>query len=331
MPSPCAFYRAFGLVICSEISIEALEPASSASSPDLTIAFSDESAQRELAAHFSAAAIHERRPTPQSALRIWRGRNDGAFLFEYDDGTWFHLDRVTWRIVTGWPSEYTSADMATYLLGPVMGFVLRLKGIVCLHASSAAIGGHAIAFLGSAGAGKSTLAAALALGGVPVLGDDILAIDEDDDAFMVRPGYPRLRLWPESVAGLLGDPDRLPRISPSWDKRHLNLATEGRRFQDQPLPLGAAYILGDRDEGGDRPLFERLAPSEALIALTGNGYVSYLLDRAQLAREFDFLSRLVARVPVWRLRAPADLGALPEFCQRIIEHVARQRQSVAAR
>lgn len=324
-------YRAYKLSVRSSILLGALHNNISEREPDLTIIRGSAQSRTQYLEHMHGARVYENRLAPDSPLRIWRGPNGEAFLFEYVDGTWFHLDCVAWRIVTGWPPEYTADDMATYLLGPVMGLVLRLKGIACLHASSAAIGGRAIAFVGNAGAGKSTLAAAFALGGAPILSDDIVAIDEENDAFMVRPGYPRLRLWPESVAGLLGNADRLPHISPSWDKRHLNLTIEGRRFQDQPLPLGAAYILGDRDESGDSPVFERLSPSAALIALTSNGYVSYLLDRPQLAREFDLLSRLVARVPVWRARAPADLGALPEYCQRIIEHLESQRQPVTAR
>ena len=41
-----------------------------------------------------------------------------------------------------------------------MGFVMLLRGIVCLHASAIAIDDEAIALLGPAGSGKSTTAAA---------------------------------------------------------------------------------------------------------------------------------------------------------------------------
>lgn len=314
-------YRAFMLDISSNILLGALHCSTSEREPDLGIMRGSAQNRNQYLERMQKARVYKDRLAPESPLRIWRGLNDEAFLFEYDDGTWFHLDRVTWRIVTGWPPEYTADDMATYLLGPVMGFVLRLKGVACLHASSAAIGGHAIAFVGNSGAGKSTLAAAFALGGLPILGDDIVAIDEKDDVFMVRPGYARLRLWPDSAAGLLGDADRLPHISPSWDKRHLDLAIEGRQFHDQPAPLGAIYLLGDRADDDTAGGFERLAPAEALIALVAHGYVSYLLDRAMQAHEFEVLSRVAARIPVWRAHPPADMRQLPGFCDRMLAHI----------
>ena len=43
-----------------------------------------------------------------------------------------------------------------------------------------------------------------------VLADDIVALSEQGEILRVRPAYPQLRLWPESVAFLYGSSDALP-------------------------------------------------------------------------------------------------------------------------
>ena len=53
---------------------------------------------------------------------------------------------------------------------------LRLRGVPALHASAVAVGGAALAVVGSAGAGKSTTAAARAARGHAVVADDVLAL-----------------------------------------------------------------------------------------------------------------------------------------------------------
>src|SRR5690348_16585408 len=102
-----------------------------------------------------------------------------------------------------------------------MGFVLRLRGALCLHASSVAVGDSAVALVGLPGAGKSTTAAAFACAGFSVLSDDVVALADEGPQFYVHPGYPRVNLWPDSVQELFGSEDALPRITPTWDKRYL--------------------------------------------------------------------------------------------------------------
>ena len=170
----------------------------------------------------------------------------GYYRLLYSDGTEFIVDRTGTRIWATWPDTLTLEDMATYLLGPVLGFVLRLRGITCLHASAVAIGDQAIAFLGTAGAGKSTAAVAFAERGYPALSDDVAALSDQEHTFFVQPGYPLLRLWPSTIATLYGPMDTLPRLTPTWDKRYLDLTQNGYRFQQEPLPLAAIYILDER-------------------------------------------------------------------------------------
>src|SRR5262249_29214347 len=120
------------------------------------------------------------------------------YRFSYADKTEFVVDQTGREIWTTWPAPLTLEDNATYLLGPVMRFVLLLRGMVCLHASSVVIDGKAFALLGPAGAGKSTTAAAFAERGFSILAEDVVTLDDRGDSFYVRPAYPCIRLWPAS-------------------------------------------------------------------------------------------------------------------------------------
>src|SRR6185437_2076265 len=101
-----------------------------------------------------------------------------------------------------WREPLTLEDTSTYLLGPVMGFVMLLRGVVCLHASAVAIGEGAIALVGPAGSGKSTTAAAFAERGYRVLAEDVVTLDDRGYRFLLQPGYPCIRLWPAAVKAL---------------------------------------------------------------------------------------------------------------------------------
>jgi hypothetical protein len=178
---------------------------------------------------------------------------------------------------------------------------------------------QAIALLGPAGAGKSTTAAAFAQLGFPVLSDDVVPLAEDAHRFLVLPAYPHLRLWPDSVDSLFGSVEALPRLTPTWDKRYLDLLGNGSSFQRERLPLGAIYFLGERSVEPRAPYVESLSPRDAVMTLVANTYVNYLLDRDMRAREFDMLSRVVQRIPIRRVRPHAETAALHRLCQVITD------------
>jgi hypothetical protein len=229
----------------------------------------------------------------------------------YDDGTVFVVDAKGTHVRATTPSGATLEDTATYLLGPVMGFVLRLRGVTCLHASTVAIGGRAVAFAGHAGSGKSTLAAAFARLGHAVMSEDVTALAIDSGAVHVEPAYPCVRLWDESVAALFGAADALPLITPNWDKRLLGLTRAPRRFEERRLPLAAIYLLGDR--AGEGAITE-LDPSAALMGLVERAYSAHLIDPAMRAREFDVFARVVEDTPVHALALADEFSDLPRWC-----------------
>jgi len=251
-------------------------------------------------------------------LHVFRLLDGQYFWFRYADNTEFLVDQSATNIWAAWPRELTPEDTATYLLGPVMGFVLLLRGRVSLHASAVVLDGNAIALTGPAGAGKSTTAAAFAEMGHPVLAEDVVTLDDRGDSFFIQPAYPCIRLWPASVEALYG-PNDLPRLTPNWDKRYLDLTQERYDFQKHPLALSAIYLLGERSSDKDAPLVRELTQSEALMSLVSNTYTTYLMDKPMRAREFELFNRMLRIVPVREIIPHASTAKIPQLCRLIIE------------
>jgi hypothetical protein len=248
-------------------------------------------------------------------LRVFRVMDGKYYRFRYADRTEFLIDENGGEIWAQWPEPLTLEDACTYLLGPVMGFVMLLRGVVCLHASAIAIGDEAIALAGPAGSGKSTTAAAFSDSGYSILAEDVVTLDDRVDRFLVRPAYPCIRLWPAAVTALYGDEMHLPKLTPNWDKRYLDLS---ERFQRASLPLVAIYLLGERRDETDAPFIEPLDKSEGLMSLVANTYATKLMDKQMRAREFELLTRVLNNVSVRRVTPHTDTARIPELCESIL-------------
>lgn len=245
------------------------------------------------------------------------------FRFTYADQTEFVVDRAGREIWTTWLEPLTLEDTATYLLGPVMGFVLLLRGLVCLHASAIVVDGVAMALVGPAGAGKSTTAAAFAARGFGVLAEDVVTLDDRGDSFFVRPAYPCIRLWPASAATLYGSRSALPPLTPNWDKCYLDLTQQSGQFENERRRLGAIYLLEERSEDPQAPFVEALDSADGMISLIANTYSTKLLDKHMRAREFDVLSRVLQHVPLRRVTPQADPRKLATLCDQLLSDFER--------
>lgn len=315
-------YSAYGLSIRTDLPLPGLLESQTRNKTDLQIWLAAKSPYLE-ESDYAPETVWYRSPEDDDAgkpaLTVVKLAGGAYFRLNYSDGTTFLIDSAATVVWASWPDTLSREDTATYLLGPVLGFVLRLRGITCLHASAVAIGKQAIALVGPAGAGKSTTAAAFAKRGNPVLTDDVAPLVAEGEALRVLPGYPRVCLWPESVGSLYGSPEALPRLTPNWEKCYLPLEDSGRRFQDEPLPLAAIYLLGERSSDPRAPLVEQVPLRTGLMTLVQNTYMNYLLDKPQRALEFKMLGHLLARVALRGVQPHADPARLSQLCDVIVE------------
>jgi hypothetical protein len=316
----------YQLQITSSVLLPGATPCAGAGAADLFIRLQEDFLGTHRLAHpadffyVSPNCNEQGHPT----LRVGTISDGSYFVLVYGDGVRFAVDQSGSEVWMDWPETSSLEDAATYLMGPVLGYVLRRRGIVSLHASCVAIGDRAIAFVGEGGAGKSTLAATFACLGYPILSDDLVPLVDQEGRFFARPGYPRVNLWPDSARALFGSEERLPQITPTWKKRFLALDQAPYRFQSNPIQLGAIYYLAPRDSAVPPSSFETMDPSSALITLVANTYVNYLLDAQMRSQEFAVLSRLVAAVPVRFVKQPDDSSRLREFAESVAADAKKQ-------
>lgn len=277
-------------------------------------------------------------------LRVWNAADRSFLRLSYSDGTQFWLDRPRQQVFALWPEHLTMENAQSYLLGPVLGLLMRLRGVTCLHASAVAFGDCSVVFVGPAGAGKSTTAAAFATRGFSVLSDDIVALSLASHfdvptervpaaavgvpgvaSFRVLPAYPHLCLWPDAIKSLFGSDGHFPRLAPEWEKQKVVLGSSGMRFEARELPLAAIYLFAER-AAEDAP---RVAPAPrkmALLTLLANTYANNLLDVTLRAEEFSVLDRLVTSVPVRLLTAHNHPERIEQLCNVIYsDYEALQR------
>jgi hypothetical protein len=179
-------YSAYGLAIHSTLPLPELT-ATAETGPDVVIRSGkvvlDSAEADPSASHFHIAV--------------------GEALFHWD-GVGSFLVRHGREIVVDPCAEVEERLLRRPLLGVVLGALLCQRGKLVLHGSTVSANGSAIVFLGSKGAGKSTMAAAFYAQGYRLVTDDVAALDVDGQADpMVLPAFPQLNLWPDAVAASL--------------------------------------------------------------------------------------------------------------------------------
>jgi len=312
-------HLAFGLRIRSSAPLPGL-PIATDGEPDIVVALGalppwDAETPRVLR-HASAAEVGE---TPTVTAFDLPGV--AAITLCYAEGIRFHVTTDGRAVWADWDPPLTLDDAMTFLLGPVMGYALRRRGLLALHASAVVIGGHAIGIVGPGGAGKSTTATALVLRGHPLVTDDILVLRPTVGGWATTPSVDQVRLWADSEALLFGAGSPMSALSPTWEKRGLSVAGSGHNYQRTPVPLGGLLLLSARADEDTAPRIESCRGTDAILGLVANTYTNYLLDDAERGEELRAVGRLVSDVPVQRLTPHADT-ALVEALARCVEEWA---------
>jgi hypothetical protein len=327
-------YRAYGLTLGCDTPVSALrQEHTDFERYDIMVSLGPETDWVREARRLTSRLEHPRSGDVEPDNSPFALTSFGAgefFELAYGDEALFFVDGAATRVWGTCLPPLTHEDVATYLLGPVMGFVLRRRSVMALHASAVRIGGQAVALCGESQAGKSTTAAALALRGIPVLCEDITPLIEEHGRFQVEPGYPRVCLWPDAVEKLFGGQNALPRLTPSWEKYFLPLDGGNAKFEQQRRNVSVVYVFAPRVDEADAPRLETMSAREALLHLVQNTYMNWLLDRNQRAAEFDLLGKLVGQVPVRRIVPHLDPGRIGALCDLIVADAERLSDGCAS-
>jgi len=210
-----------------------------------------------------------------------------------------------------------------YLLGAVLSFWLERQGIPALHASAISIDGCAAVFLSRNKGGKSALAAVLMQAGYPLLTDDILPVEQCEQTFLGRPGYPNMRMWPEQAQYFLGFYEDLEIVHPALSKRRVPVGSDDfGTFCSRPQPLTCLY-LPERRTTGDRGTEIKITPiphAASVIELVRHSFSGHILEALNWqGRRLDFFAQLVQQIPMHRLTYPSGFDHLPRVREAILE------------
>jgi len=234
-------------------------------------------------------------------------------------GIWFDWDGRAVELVLITDQVYGQEHflpVATFALGAC----LTLQGQIALHANGVSFRGGALGFVGDSGQGKSTLTAHALLQGAHLLTDDVFVVD---DQAMAQPGYPRLKLLPETSTQL-----GLAALQLQGHKMHYQPEHLGAHLQLGALPLKGLFLLDRSDD--DTITAEPVPPSQAVFELLTHSYhtvlSNFLVESGQppLPEDqalLDAYIRLVSQVPVRRLRYPRDFARLPEVFALVVSHL----------
>jgi hypothetical protein len=197
------------------------------------------------------------------------------------------------------------------VIAQVLPFAALLQGLEVLHASAVALGGAAVALLGSSGAGKTSVALELCRLGGEFLADDVAALEIREEALLIHPGTQLAGLDHAEAhrLELVGAPR--PESILASDERERLLRMDGA---SHPAPLAGLFFLDRRVDGPPEPSFEPIEDAKWLLSATFN----FVLDTPDRLRGLLDVCALAARCRAERVLAgaTADATQLAEAIER---------------
>ena len=257
---------------------------------------------------------------------FYRRLPDGGEYLRWDKLAEFHVSPAGMRITARSLNGHRNDPAHAFLLSQTLSFALLKRGIETLHATVIELAGEAVAFVGDCGHGKSTLAAAFLRSGARLLTDDLLVLELDhgiQPRVLAHPGFPRIKLFPDSARAWTEDRSAGKPLMPGSDK--LVFPLSARAYANGPRPLKAIFVLATPAAGGSQRdvSIRRLPRRRACLALIANAFNPVITDPPRLARQFEWAAKLACAIPVKSLSYPRGLPLLPDVLAAIHADLAR--------
>jgi hypothetical protein len=299
------FYRLSGLLVQSEVALPGAVPVTADGAPEVTIRYGQ---------------VAEELPNATASAPTWQMAGKQFLL---------HIPNVARFLLTAGcdiavepASDASKADVPIFLLGTVFGLLQHQRGRIVLHASAVSVNGQAVLFCGRTGAGKSTLAAALAQRGYPLISDDICAISTADH---LRPAVHadgrKLKLWTRDIERLGLAERRGPRVRRAIDKCYVEFGSGVA----EPLTIAAIYSLQEALPPVT-PGIKRPNAVDAALILRRHSYRQLMVQRlGQWPLYFKAGVAIGNSVPLFNLYRTRDLAKFPELVASLEQHWAEMR------
>jgi len=224
---------------------------------------------------------------PAVPLRTPHGHYDESGYVLAVPGIARFLIRQGKEILVDPAADSEREDVVTFLLGSAFGILCHQRGIIPLHAAAIDFEDGCVAFAGDSGAGRSTLAAALAARGHNVISDDVCFLEQRNDG-VVRawPGVGRVRLSEATIAAL--DIGRAGLIRETRGNNKFLVPMRSPIKPGEPRLLKRIYQLRGTTEDA-RPSVTRVRGATTIDVLMSNVY------RLECAEEMGLKPAIFAR------------------------------------
>lgn len=241
----------------------------------------------------------------------------GDHLITHGQRAAFHISPAADLILCA-PADPAEPLWRRTLLDSVLATASLARGFEALHAAAVAAPGGVVAFMAATGGGKTTLACELVRRGLPLVCDDVLALERDAHGKVIAHPAPPLVTVPRGADAPAGR--TLAELGEeSW------IAVE--HAATEPAPVAAVCLLDRRAglEPGAR------AADKGVVDLLAHALRSGSAPERMQAR-FELLADLAEQAPAFVLEAdpataPARLADLAEAAipalQRLPTQVAR--------
>ena len=302
-------YKAFGLVVLSEIVLPELTPISMINHiVDVKI---------------EKAELH--------TLWLEQSEGDDYYIIK-PNWIMFHVPEVALfciengNTVTFSLFEGTSEDaIRLFLLGSCMGAILMQRKVLPLHGSALAIEGKAYAIVGDSGAGKSTLASAFLQRGYHLLSDDVIAVSlNEHNEPIVTPAYPQQKLWQESLTHFEMTTNDYQPLIYREDKYAIPVTSQ---FHHKPLPLAGIFELVKLEDCNNieiRPIREL----ERLHKLYYHTYRNFFIQESGLMEwHFTTTSKISHKIDFYQISRPTTSFTAHELVELILHTLKTRKES----
>ena len=292
------YYQAYGLVLQLTFPCLALSPAPENAVPDVIMT------EGPVRTYIYEPDAKRPRWQAKSGVFLWRGGRDvGLFLVE--TGSRITLERGP---------KAVDHLLELHFMHQVLAAVLRQRGMVVLHGSSALAPGGGVVLCGISGSGKSTTLAALINQNCKMISDEITALRAGEDgAVQIEPGSSQFHLCEDAAERLVENNAGMPRNP--WNKDKVEVrAPEAVAVG---CALSAIYLL-TADNSGDELAVQPISGSARLSTLLDCVYSPFL--PSEQIPSFPLLSLVADKTPMYHVSRPAG-WSVDEIADAIISHV----------
>lgn len=218
-----------------------------------------------------------------------------------------------------------NAEWATIVSAQALPLAATVRGLEVMHASGVVLDGRAVLVMGPAGAGKSSLAAALVRAGGQLLSDDVVALQLSNDALIAHAGSVALQLRAAEDERLSVE-ERAALGRPAGTVEGKQRYVSGQA--PDAAPLGGVFLL---ERSAQEPAAEQLGAVDPfeLIASTFNLSVR---TPARLRRQLDVVSAIASSGLTHRLRVQPGVDAteLAAIVQKHLDWVDNPSEPVSS-